>query len=734
MSALAWTFNLDVSKLNMETECSIAGMTERATIAQCAFIYELARRLHQDEDMQGIYNASDMGMGKTFTTLMLFVLRRLAKLTNDDLIARPDCHLSKDQAELGQRCNLTASLGIQCVCEKNSVLKTLHDRIPDSYGMVIAPLPCASVWLTEYTKFVKDTFEDPSLPFSNEPVLHAYAWDYKRRFIPLGNSPVVAYDSFLVQQPFTANKKKDAIKIKARSGHVSDIWTTDELLSRLDEPFYEPFIHDENFTDVHRMSIMVMGQQRFSLQVSKKNKDTRRHVDVWVRGGAGKIVRKTIVNAFPFNPAMVVCDEAHLYKAVTNNVNTSLQGYVDRHNQRQRGQPFIALLSGTPVTSQPTDLISSSRLINKNEERRHQVEQAIHELQRWTSSPDTSEFRAALRDAYNVINPWIISQAQGSPMLVGECIPKAYAPPKEIVRKFDTPVRQRQSTERIIDQVRQAIIDNKMRIEPGSMGLNIAKISQSDLLWKVGPVPGLHACLEVDSGFPYRDGGVESDMEKYDDEETRASSSYMTYLDQLTGRDDMFTAMAHIVRMAARGIVAYKEDDKAEDEPNDEPLHAVLFTQYPCNAAAAYVYLKEKCSDVGEVVCLLSNTNAEARATTVRHLRESARDRKVEEKGKSIVIVTTFKLGGFGLNDFVFCSLLLQLGEPKTEADLRQAIGRIARHGQTKKTFRFHLQREGSETEELLRIRNERRVAFCGERLREMRLFRDVELIISEVS
>ncbi|CAF3556384.1 unnamed protein product [Fusarium graminearum] len=84
VQAMAWTFNLGKpSEVTMETYWQVPGMTSQATIVQCAFIYDLGRRLREDDSMQGVYNADDVGLGKTFTTLMLLVLRRLAGLAKE---------------------------------------------------------------------------------------------------------------------------------------------------------------------------------------------------------------------------------------------------------------------------------------------------------------------------------------------------------------------------------------------------------------------------------------------------------------------------------------------------------------------------------------------------------------------------------------------------------------------------------------------------------------------------
>ncbi|KAM0361060.1 hypothetical protein ACHAO7_011888 [Fusarium culmorum] len=82
--AMTWTFNLgEPSEVTMETYWQVPGMTSQVTIVQCAFIYGLVCRLRDDDCMQGVYNADDVGLGKTFTTLILLVLRRLAGLAKE---------------------------------------------------------------------------------------------------------------------------------------------------------------------------------------------------------------------------------------------------------------------------------------------------------------------------------------------------------------------------------------------------------------------------------------------------------------------------------------------------------------------------------------------------------------------------------------------------------------------------------------------------------------------------
>ncbi|VTO89557.1 unnamed protein product [Fusarium graminearum] len=249
-------------------------------------------------------------------------------------------------------------------------------------------------------------------------------------------------------------------------------------------------------------------------------------------------------------------------------------------------------------------------------------------------------------------------------------------------------------------------------------------VKGADLMLKAGSVPGLQACVTADSNFPYSMGRVEEGTQAYNDVGRKGNSAYLKQLSLLTRNNPIFHAIANIVSQASQGKVA----NRPRHQVSSSPLHIILFTQHPCNAAAAYVYLREKCSRRADVVCLLSNTKSAARAEKLGELRRSSQGRRVNNGGKSIVVITTFCLGGFGLNDFVFCNLMIQLGEPRTQASLIQAIGRVARRGQTKKTFRFYLKMDGSESEELLRIRNERRTGVCHEQLGQMRLFQGLTL------
>ncbi|KAF5233029.1 hypothetical protein FAUST_8392 [Fusarium austroamericanum] len=53
-----------IERRTVDTTWKVPGMTTPATIAQCAFIYDLGRRLN-DTNMQGIYNADDVDLARS---------------------------------------------------------------------------------------------------------------------------------------------------------------------------------------------------------------------------------------------------------------------------------------------------------------------------------------------------------------------------------------------------------------------------------------------------------------------------------------------------------------------------------------------------------------------------------------------------------------------------------------------------------------------------------------------
>ncbi|KPA36861.1 hypothetical protein FLAG1_10344, partial [Fusarium langsethiae] len=232
--AFAWTFNIaDVERIDMSTTWAVPGMKSPASMAQCAFIYELCRRLRADASLQGIYNADGIGCGKTFTTLMLLVLKRLARLTRQHINDHPEEHYSTGAKSLaaGGRCAFTHRIGISCVCEKKSILAVLLDRLPDSYSVVTAPAAILSVWSDHYNHFVKSAFDEPEFPFCGERVMHGYVWNEKTSLFPLGSSPTLAYESFLVQPEVPHTTKSRPRRVNKAPD--SDRWSMDELSAAL---------------------------------------------------------------------------------------------------------------------------------------------------------------------------------------------------------------------------------------------------------------------------------------------------------------------------------------------------------------------------------------------------------------------------------------------------------------------------------------------------------------------
>ncbi|CAG1968818.1 unnamed protein product [Fusarium graminearum] len=657
-----------------------------------------------------------------------FNLGEPSEVTMETYWQVPARHLTKDETHRGDRCPFTRRLTIQCYCEKDSILEVLHRKIPTSYSFAVVPRSICSVWLTEYCKFVKDAFDGQDFPFYGQPVVHAYAWDNNQCFTALGSSPAATFHSF--ETILTMPKGTRSNPAIVRKWPFGGICMYDELVAQLSGSS-EPQLSDRrpSLTLDQSISLIIISRQKLSRDVGGTGSN---QTEIWIKeAGRKKTAQKVnVINGFPFDPSMIICDEAHTYKNPTSNIHRAMRGYFDRAGRDNSVRsPFAVFLSATPATVDPTDLASALRLIDRDPIRRGKTVKALETAKKRSSSTGSEDFVAAMAEACRCIETLMISRAGGSPMLEGgQRIPEPHPHPVLIERKFDTPQGVRQAVDEIVKKVRDEMKQRGLRIEPSSISEKMVTLRYADIMWKVGPVPGLQAVLEARSDFPYKDGSVERDVRMYDDPVQRQQSAYLQNLDTLTKDDGMFPEMAAIVRAASRGEILHRPDIVKADI---NPIHVVLFTQYPCNVAAAYVYLKENCSDVAEVACLLSDKTPTARAAELERLRAISTGRRVDEGGKSIIIITTFQLGGFGLNDFVFCNLMVQLGEPQTQASLIQAMGRIARRGQEKPTFRIHLLREGSESQELLRIRNENRVAVCGDRLKEMRLFDGLDLIIA---
>uniref|UniRef100_A0A4E9ENZ6 Helicase C-terminal domain-containing protein n=1 Tax=Gibberella zeae TaxID=5518 RepID=A0A4E9ENZ6_GIBZA len=724
--ALAWTFNIDnADTMDMDTTWKVPGMLSEATISQCGFVYELGLRLREETSMQGIYNADGVGCGKTFTTFMLLVLRRLASLTSQHLKEHPDEHIWS--VENGGRCAFTQSIGIQCVCEKNSILEVLLDRLPNSYSVVTAPIAVASVWEDHYIDFIEPVFTGANFPFRGEPVLHAYNWHDKTSLRPLGQSPHLSLASFMVEPILPRMSKSNARRVH-KDAPARSRWTVDELGEALENgpnATQVSFRPHHAFTPQHSMSLIIVGRERLSLYASSTGTPDSDVVECWVKT-AGKPARAVeVAKCFLLDPSVIICDEAQEYKGKDSKIAKALLGLWQRKERLQQAAPFAVFLSATPAIKDLSDLEMASSIINRQQGRHAKVMAALRLADRHSNERNSPSYIDAIRAACRAVDMWMISRAGYSPMLDQGCrISALHPPPETIAKAFDTPQELRRALGETIDKVRGGMVEHNVRVDPAAFEHVMMSVKGADLMLKAGSVPGLQACVTADSNFPYSMGRVEEDIQAYNDMRRRRDSAYFQKLDLLTRNDPMFVAMANIVSQASQGKVA----SKPHHQVSSSPLHVILFTQHPCNAAAAYIYLRENCGRRADVVCLLSDTKPAARAEKLGELRRSSQGRRVDKGDKSIIVITTFRLGGFGLNDFVFCNLMIQLGEPQTQAGLIQAIGRVARRGQTKKTFRFYLKREGSESEELLRIRNERRTGVCHEQLGQMRLFQGLTL------
>ncbi|PCD21234.1 hypothetical protein FGRA07_11730 [Fusarium graminearum] len=304
----------------------------------------------------------------------------------------------------------------------------------------------------------------------------------------------------------------------------------------------------------------------------------------------------------------------------------------------------------------------ASSIINRQQGQHAKVMAALRLADRHSDEMNSPSYKDAIHAACRAVETWMISRAGYSPMLdQGHRISASHPPPDTITMRFNTPEELRHALSETIDNVRGGMMENNARVDPAAFEHVMMSVKGAALMLKAGSVPGLQACVTADNNFPYNMGRVEEDIQAYNDAERRSDSVYLRNLDLLTRNDPMFVEMADIVRQASQGRVASRPDH----EVSSSPLHVILFTQHPCSAAVAYIYLRENCDRQADVVCLLSDTKPAARAEKLGELRLSSQGRSVDKGGKSIVVITTFRLGGFGLNDFVFCNLMIQMGEPQ---------------------------------------------------------------------
>ncbi|KAK6703748.1 hypothetical protein SNK04_013683 [Fusarium graminearum] len=179
-------------------------------------------------------------------------------------------------------------------------------------GVVTATIAIASVWEDHYIDFIEPIFIGMNFPFRGEPVLHAYNWHEKMSLRPLGQSPYLSLASFMVEPILPRMSKSNARRVY-EDAPARPRWTVDELGEALENApnatqlSFQPHLR---FTPQHRMSLIIIGRERLSLNASSTSTPDSDVVECWVKAAGQPARAIEVAKCFLLDPSVVICDEA----------------------------------------------------------------------------------------------------------------------------------------------------------------------------------------------------------------------------------------------------------------------------------------------------------------------------------------------------------------------------------------------------------------------------------------
>ncbi|VTO89558.1 hypothetical protein QX201_010724 [Fusarium graminearum] len=194
------------------------------------------------------------------------------------------------------------------------------------------------------------------------------------------------------------------------------------------------------FTPQHRISLIIVGRERLSLNASSTSTPDSDVVECWVKVAGQSARAIEVAKCFLLDPSVVICDKAQEYKGRDSKIAKALLGLWQRKERLQQAAPFAVFLSATPAIKDLSDLEMASSIINRQGGQHPTVMAALRLADRHSNDRDSAAYIDAIHAACRAVNKWMISRAGYSPMLDQGCRISALQPPPEtITRTFDTP-------------------------------------------------------------------------------------------------------------------------------------------------------------------------------------------------------------------------------------------------------------------------------------------------------
>ncbi|KAF5013264.1 hypothetical protein FDECE_720 [Fusarium decemcellulare] len=725
--AFSRLFCLDEATVATDTEKRLPGTSKPLRLPQLAFLFRVIMGARREPSVHGHYLADAVGGGKTISTCARFVITRLAQLMRDHIDSHPHLHLPQAQVDDSTRCPLGDAFGIQCLCEPDNPLAHYQEHTARGFDLQVVPKSLEGGWCREFKAYVHTSIQEPDHPLYGHTLLHGYTIGDGNVLVPIHSASPRRDIKHLRTQ--VTLKLDEAVYATAKKREI--LVNVDQFVSKVAEPLNEPpYAHTATSRKIGESTVVIATREKLSRDWSSSAQSSPWSgplVNVYVRPNnplATNLNRRSIKSPALISPRSIGVDEYHLCYGRDNNINETIRAICRRTQPDSQPRPRVFFISGTPLQKQAVDLCPTYDIIETDPAKFKAFEHAMKMISREQNRASGVQHDTQVLDVVvagaRLISPWMTARDLGSPILAGSKIGRRLAPYTLLSLSFSTPGQWHAEYGNLVQSARvelQSRVDNNPLNPVTFEGFN--KLGSITLLMRGAHCPGLWALLRSNPNFPWRSQQVWVDMKRDED------SLYIRHVDDYVREDPMFARLSTIIRDASSGTVHHG----GKTFSDQGPLHILLFASFPATAAAAYAFLKVKCASFADVTLLAAGQSPGDRDVIIGRLAGKASGCSLT---KSMVLVTTFAALGAGVNNLVFCNIMIKFGEPWVPSTTHQAIGRLHREGQSRPVYVFDLFRSDNDAEAVIRARNRQRGAVLGQTLARNSLLMNLQLDIAD--
>ncbi|KAK6218041.1 hypothetical protein QIS74_02496 [Colletotrichum tabaci] len=636
-----------------------------------------------EQSPEGSVLAHDMGVGKTVLYLAIIAVRRLVLLSRKHAKQFPHLHASEDG-----RCAMTGRpFGMQCACEKDGLSEAIAGLSSVGANMLMVPaalvpqaVRCGDAFLEARVSFQLPTGETESAPF-----LRTVDWAKSRP----GDAAIESIRSRFVFVPDAADDLPAATATRvpysedAGQQLLKKAGTSVRLGARR-EPLQIP-----------STIILTIGRQRVSLDKSWRN----RWSDQVALRVAEKEARAVIQYLATYYFGLIVWDEAHQVR----DTDSKLASVLFEITRRQQRRPLTVAATGSPFV---TSLADGTLMLawTKGLHRKREVDGLRAQLRAANSALSSKPFEEAKPLAAplmrGVMRRTADSTCLGHPIMIRQTVTEetidcpvdaVFAP---AVAALTTAVGRKYSKKlEALIAAKTSAVDIQSVTSATKMDMD-EDLRTLDLIINV---PGLHqATLDATAaGNPIKTtvasfvSAIKSDKAKSGKgdvpraylKDGAVPDAIMTQLDTMLADCSRFRALRDVCYKAYKDTQAYPEDGEAWSGFAG-PKNVLILTTWPFVAFMLQLWV-ERNLDPGRFQSgLLHSGMKESERLDVTDWFGVFADDDGEPKAKTKILITTYKLGGTGLDTLKVANHLVHYGVHKNINDVSQGSGRIDRQGQ----------------------------------------------------